>query len=177
MSGFEVAGALLGAIPLITSALEHYSDGVRMDEKVTCARLRADNYSSQISTMKNMKNYELVFVDLRTSFAASVAIYTGSCHKLLSPLNLPDNKLKDLLVERKKEAWEDVELGESLKKRLGDDYMPYKSLVKQLNKKIILFCKKLKLDEDITVSLQSRSWVISLLTLPFSLLGLQRTAP
>ena len=157
MSGFEIAGALLGSIPLIISALEHYSDGVRIDDKVVCARLRADKQPSQISAMKNMKNYELVFVDIRTSFAASVAIYTGSCYKLLSPLNLPDSKLKDLLAERKKEAWEDIALGESLKKRLGDDYMPYKSLVKQLNKRIILFCKKLKLDEDINVRHQSIS--------------------
>lgn len=28
MSGFEVAGVLIGAIPLIISGLEHYSQGV-----------------------------------------------------------------------------------------------------------------------------------------------------
>lgn len=28
MSGFEVAGLLIGAIPLIISGLEHYSKGV-----------------------------------------------------------------------------------------------------------------------------------------------------
>ena len=28
MSGFEVVGVLLGAIPLVISALEHYSEGV-----------------------------------------------------------------------------------------------------------------------------------------------------
>lgn len=27
MSGFEVAGVVLGSIPLLISALEHYSDG------------------------------------------------------------------------------------------------------------------------------------------------------
>jgi hypothetical protein len=30
MSGFEIAGVVLGSIPLIVSALEHYSDGVIM---------------------------------------------------------------------------------------------------------------------------------------------------
>jgi hypothetical protein len=29
MSGFEVVGVVLGAIPLVISALEHYSEGVR----------------------------------------------------------------------------------------------------------------------------------------------------
>jgi hypothetical protein len=28
MSGFEVAGLVLGALPLLIVALEHYSDGV-----------------------------------------------------------------------------------------------------------------------------------------------------
>lgn len=28
MSGLEVAGVVLGAIPLVISALEHYGDGV-----------------------------------------------------------------------------------------------------------------------------------------------------
>jgi hypothetical protein len=28
MPGFEIAGVVLGSIPLIVSALEHYSDGV-----------------------------------------------------------------------------------------------------------------------------------------------------
>ena len=29
MSGFEVAGIVLGSIPLVISALEHYAEGVR----------------------------------------------------------------------------------------------------------------------------------------------------
>jgi hypothetical protein len=29
MSGLEVVGVVLGSIPLIISALEHYADGVR----------------------------------------------------------------------------------------------------------------------------------------------------
>jgi hypothetical protein len=28
MTGFEVVGVILGAIPLVISALEHYGDGV-----------------------------------------------------------------------------------------------------------------------------------------------------
>jgi hypothetical protein len=30
MSGLEVAGVVLGAIPLVISALEHYGHGVRL---------------------------------------------------------------------------------------------------------------------------------------------------
>ena len=28
MSGFEIAGVVLGSIPLVVSALEHYTEGV-----------------------------------------------------------------------------------------------------------------------------------------------------
>jgi hypothetical protein len=31
MSGFEIAGVVLGALPLVLHALEHYSDGVSPD--------------------------------------------------------------------------------------------------------------------------------------------------
>ena len=30
MSGFEIAGVVLGSIPLVIAALEHYADGVGM---------------------------------------------------------------------------------------------------------------------------------------------------
>jgi hypothetical protein len=30
MTGFEVVGVVLGSIPLLISALEHYSDGVKL---------------------------------------------------------------------------------------------------------------------------------------------------
>jgi hypothetical protein len=36
MSGFEVAGIVLGAIPLVISALEHYGEGVSVTYSLFC---------------------------------------------------------------------------------------------------------------------------------------------
>ena len=99
--------------------------------------------------MKNMKEYECVFSDIHTSFTVSVAIYTNSCYHLLSPLNLSDKQMNDLLVERKKEAWKTPQLRKDLEKRLGLSCAIYLSLIDKLNKRILLFCKKLKLNDDL----------------------------
>jgi hypothetical protein len=34
MAGLEIAGVVLGSIPLIISALEHYSDGVHKPSRI-----------------------------------------------------------------------------------------------------------------------------------------------
>ncbi|KAF8531431.1 hypothetical protein BDD12DRAFT_800092 [Trichophaea hybrida] len=127
MTGFEIVGVVLGSIPLLISALEHYSEG--------------------LSTMNDMREYESVFENLLTAFDTGLAIYRNSCEELLSPLSLPDNKFNDLL-ENRSDAWEDSELEMSLKERLGRDYRTYKCAIRRLDKKIILFGEKLKLGKD-----------------------------
>lgn len=100
-----------------------------------------------------MNDYENVFENLHTSFVTNLAIYRNSCEELLSPLILLDNDLNELLDKRGAKLWEDAKLGESLRERLGDSYTPYKSSVKQLDRRIKLFCKKLKLEDDMRVSI------------------------
>src|SRR5438477_525694 len=118
MSGFEVAGAVLGSLPLIISALEHYSDGVRLKIWRT---IRAQLMWLQVSAIKNMQKYEAVFEYLHASFVTSLAIYRNSCEELLSPLALPDSKLYDLLEKTDGGSWEDPELNTSLRNRLGSN--------------------------------------------------------
>ena len=103
--------------------------------------------------MKDMKEYEYVFVDIHTSFTASMLIYKDSCYMLLGPLNLPDNQMRDLLEERKEDAWKNPELRKGLEKRLGAECETYLSLVDQLNRRILMFGKKLKLRDDLKVIL------------------------
>jgi len=102
--------------------------------------------------MKHMREYELVFDDIHASFAASVGIYTDSCYQLLRPLNLPDRQMNDLLEERKQEAWSNSELTRALEMRLGSNTKVYISLMDKLNRRILLFCRKLKLDDDLKAS-------------------------
>ena len=107
--------------------------------------------------MKNMKEYECVFNDIQISFAASVGIYMDSCYQLLSPLNLPDQQMNDLLEDRKRGAWKTPQLQKDLEQRLGPKCNIYLSLVDKLNRTILLFCKKLKLNNDLKVHMSKRT--------------------
>lgn len=98
-----------------------------------------------------MKEYECVFSDIQTSFSASVAIYMNSCYCLLSSLHLSDEQMNDLLVQRKGEAWSTPQLQKDLEKRLGPSCAIYLLLIDKLNRRILLFGKKLKLTEGLKV--------------------------
>ncbi|KAF2468960.1 uncharacterized protein BDR25DRAFT_344152 [Lindgomyces ingoldianus] len=140
MSGFEIAGVVLGSIPLVISALEHYAEGV--------------------STMKSMQKYGEVFEYLHASFVTSLAIYRNTCEELLSPLALPDSQLYDLLEKIEEHSWEDATLDASLRGRLGPNYLPFKSSLRQIHKKIKLFGHKLRLDSDLRPSWVSQEGVV-----------------
>ena len=100
-----------------------------------------------------MKEYEYIFNDIHSSFAASVVIYKESCYMLLNPLSLQDNQMKDLLEDRDENAWSGATLRKSLEKRPGSNSRVYLSLVDKLNRRILLHTKKLKLSPDLRVSL------------------------
>jgi hypothetical protein len=70
----------------------------------------------------------------------------------LSPLALADDQLYQLLEEVNKPSWENLELNDTLRSRLGSNYLPFKSSIKQLNKKVNLFSHKLQLDDNFRVS-------------------------
>ncbi|KAF2821597.1 hypothetical protein CC86DRAFT_458775 [Ophiobolus disseminans] len=132
MSGFEIAGVVLGSLPLLVVALEHYSDGV--------------------STIQSMRKYETIFEYLHASLATSLAIYRNSLEELLSPLALSDSQLFCLLEDIDQHAWDDPDLIKGIRSRLGNSYVPFKSSIKQLHKKVNLFGHKLQLDEKLKPS-------------------------
>lgn len=54
MSGFEVAGIVLGAIPLVISALEHYSDGVCLTQEFDAVKLtKADSSDEEYEELRH----------------------------------------------------------------------------------------------------------------------------
>ncbi|KAI4713190.1 hypothetical protein J4E89_002169 [Alternaria sp. Ai002NY15] len=127
MFGFEIAGVVLGSLPLMIVALEHYAEG--------------------LSTIKSMQKYEEVFEHLHTSFVTISCIYRNACEELLSPLALSDAQVYQLLENPDSSSWADTDLDDALRNRLGSNYLPFKSSVKQLNKKINLFGRKLQLSD------------------------------
>jgi hypothetical protein len=101
-----------------------------------------------------MREYENVFVDSQTRLHLSVAIFQQSCRELVK--DLPDSQTRDLVDLRKdlvelRHGWDDPELKANLEARLGANFAVYKMSVCQLNKRIGLLRRKLRLSEDITV--------------------------
>ncbi|KAF4445537.1 hypothetical protein F53441_10734 [Fusarium austroafricanum] len=77
MSGFEVAGIVLGSVPLLISGLEHYRDGVE--------------------TIGNMVQYEEAVNTLLVSVSTNLVIYRQSCEEFLEKLDLPEKTFNDLV--------------------------------------------------------------------------------
>tara|TARA_R110002003_G_scaffold115_9_gene10018 strand:- start:6311 stop:7255 length:945 start_codon:yes stop_codon:yes gene_type:complete len=53
-----------------------------------------------------------------------------------------------LLIERKAEAWKDVDLRAALQVRLGEHHQRYERLQNKLHERIVVFCQKLELQQD-----------------------------
>jgi hypothetical protein len=100
-----------------------------------------------------MQKYESVFEYLHVGFVTNLTIYRNSLEELLSPLALSDVQLYQLLEEANEGAWDDPELIANLRDRLGSSYLPFKSSVKQLHKKVNLFAHKLQLGDNFKVNL------------------------
>ena len=125
MSGVEVAGLVLGALPLLISGLEHYAAGM--------------------NTIKSMWEYEAVLEHLVSEFLLAQAIFKNSCEELLMPILSDDQATK--LLEGPSPDWQDPKLNQQLQKRLGSNYEIYTRVVRNLNRQIKLFTRKLELDE------------------------------
>lgn len=98
-----------------------------------------------------MHKYESVFEYLHASFVTGLVIYRNSLEELLSALALSDAELNRLIEESDLHAWEDPSLVHKLRDRLGSSYLPFKSAVKQLHKKLNLLGHKLQLDASFKV--------------------------
>ena len=123
MSGFEVVGVVLGAIPLLISGLEHYGDGVH--------------------TIRTMWSYERVVRRMAGEFRLSQAIFRRSCEDLLKSM-LEDAKVNKLM-DGESPDWSDPDLGHRLRERLNPDHGAYVECVRNLEIQIEHFSGKLGL--------------------------------
>jgi hypothetical protein len=127
MSGLEIAGAVLGALPLIISALEHYATGVR--------------------TAKRFWRYKSVMEDLITQIDTQHGIFINTLELLLWGL-VTVEQMTDLLIEPGGDGWRDAKLNSKLRDRLRSAYDVYFRNVDRLNKSLVMIMGKLALDPD-----------------------------
>jgi hypothetical protein len=132
MSGVEIVGVVLGSIPLIVKAFEHYAEGVKSVRRLF-------HYKWEL------KSYSLA---LRTEFCLFQNVLTW----LLSGITTADKV--EILISGSGVAWSDKELVTALRDRLGKSYGVFLDLTLDMRDALGSFQKRLGLDDDGQVSLE-----------------------
>ena len=99
MSGFEIVGVILGALPLVISALEHYAQGV--------------------STAKRFWQYKLELKSLLRQIKTENAIFINTCEALLTGIVRVD-QMTLFLKNPGGQVWRDPKIEKKLEESEGD---------------------------------------------------------
>jgi hypothetical protein len=115
MAGVEAAGFVLGVLPLMISAAEHYEDVFRPFKRYRKFTTELDQYQQQLGTQKT--------------------IFRNECRLLLATLT---NRLtaKEMLREGKHPSWEDPDLNERFSIQLGDSGVACKNIINLMRGKL-----------------------------------------
>lgn len=130
MSGFEVAGIVLGSIPLVISALGQYKKG--------------------IATVRNWRRYERVLGRLITNLEVERVRLQDVFEKLLFRL-VPESQIDSMVGERLDPAWLDAGLQDKIKARLYRSFEVFEGRVKDIEGAIEEMIEKLDLQPGGTV--------------------------
>ncbi|TVY82094.1 hypothetical protein LSUE1_G006698, partial [Lachnellula suecica] len=127
VTGVETAGLILGSLPLIISALEHYAEG--------------------IGTIQKWWRYKRELASLKRILGAEHDRFLNTLEELLAGI-VPDAILADLLGSPGGVAWGDSDLNLKLKARLRNSYLSYLNTINDLNEVVSVLKAKLELDPD-----------------------------
>ncbi|TKX23889.1 hypothetical protein C1H76_3827 [Elsinoe australis] len=131
MSGFEVAGIVLGCVPLVIEGLKFYGDGLR--------------------TVHDVIKYQDIFDDFYLDFTTSLARLSQECENLYhKELHLPDHVLQEFFKDGG-ETWDDqfrLHFDQQVRTKIGKDYETYLKLFNSLRNYFDILRQKLGLDEQ-----------------------------
>ncbi|KAL0265342.1 hypothetical protein SLS55_001307 [Diplodia seriata] len=137
MSGIEVAGLVLGALPLIIHAITVYADGV--------------------STVERYFKYEIPLRNLHRALEAEYVIYQNTCEELLNGIVEGNEQRAALLDKPGGPDWAKPALEERLKQRLSRAYTAYIGTMESMKDTISGIEALLKLDKTGKVQLHPSS--------------------
>lgn len=129
MSGFEIAGLVLGAFPLAIEALDRYRE---------VAKRCGFWYKIQLEHKKCKDN--LTFYRLT---------YRQQLKLLLLPLVQDGNKVQRLLADPGGGDWKDPTVAGLLEERLNESYELYKEIIKAIDELMEKLNLELALDRDV----------------------------
>ena len=128
MMGFEIAGAALGAPPVLISALEHYRDVTKL-------------FSSwwEIHPEYQKCNNDTRYHHFR---------YKRNLKQLLLPLVVEDDKIARLIVEPSSNEWKDPDIAQQLGIRRQDSHELCPEIMQQMDGVIAELHKVLGFDKS-----------------------------
>ena len=112
MSGVEIVGVLLGILPLLISAAEHYREGISVVRRAVHRRAFIDQYRAELHQQQALLGLYIKAVIGRTD---------------LSP-----QKQARLVEHPSGDQWRSPEVIKELKKELGDAYEPFVTLLERI---------------------------------------------
>lgn len=115
MTGVEAAGLVLGVLPLLISAAEHYEDVFRPFKRYRKYAPELKLYQQQLETQKT--------------------IFRNECHLLLATLT-GSQTAKGMLKESKHPSWVDLELDARFGRQLGDSGSTCKTIIELIRGKL-----------------------------------------
>ncbi len=127
MSGVEVAGIVLGVLPLVISALEHYADG--------------------INTAKRFWRYKSEIRSLILQINTERSIFINTIEQLLTGV-VETKQLAELISCPAGQVWREAGVEENLKNRLRGAYEIYLENVRSMEKALRVMMQKLALDAN-----------------------------
>ncbi|KAL0941198.1 uncharacterized protein CTRU02_203961 [Colletotrichum truncatum] len=139
MSGFEVAGVILGSIPLIISALEHYKHS--------------------ISTVRTLRNYDGELRSLIWNLETERVRFQDVCEKLLIGL-VPSSQIDFMVNNPFDPAWNEDPIQEKFKSRLWRSFCVFEEIFKDMEEAIQKMMKRLDLQPDGTIKWKKASSVL-----------------
>ncbi|KAL7823711.1 hypothetical protein V8C26DRAFT_433671 [Trichoderma gracile] len=114
MSGFEIAGIVLGAFPIAISALEAYRDIAQRLGLFHKIRLELKKWRD------DLEFYKVAFRRI--------------LRQLLLPLVADDEKVEELLSEPGGDCWKERSIADLLEKRLQDSYQLYMQYIRYMKR-------------------------------------------
>jgi hypothetical protein len=138
MSGLEVVGVVLGSIPLIISALEHYRDGV--------------------STIQRWRRYERERQSLVRSLKTERVKMHNICEKLLVGLVSP-SQVQAMIQSPFGTLWQEDAVKRKIRARLGDSIEVFESNVEEMRDAMYEMMQRLGLDQGAQSPGKSKSFI------------------
>ncbi|KAI1347835.1 hypothetical protein F5Y01DRAFT_233001 [Xylaria sp. FL0043] len=113
MSGFEIAGIVLGAVPLLISALEHYGDA--------------------LSTLNKWRKYERELHSLVRNLDTERVKLQNVCEKLLVGI-VPESQIEAMIKDPMGGLWKEEKIQARVQSRLWESYSSFEDTISDIKR-------------------------------------------